>query len=77
MKNTKVSKSRFKAEALELFRQVEKTGQPIVITDRGVPVLKVMPYEEDQGAILGSLRGTLIEYSDPFEPVGLEDWENG
>src|SRR2546423_10383847 len=29
-----ISKSRFKAHALELFRQVEHTGQPIVITDR-------------------------------------------
>jgi hypothetical protein len=29
-----VSKSRFKAQALELFRQVERTGKPITITDR-------------------------------------------
>lgn len=42
-----VSKSKFKARALELFREVERTGQPLVITDRGVPVLKLVPYRED------------------------------
>jgi PHD/YefM family antitoxin component YafN of YafNO toxin-antitoxin module len=31
---TTVSKSRFKAQALELFRQVERSGKPIIITDR-------------------------------------------
>jgi prevent-host-death family protein len=43
MTNT-VSKSTFKAKALELFRQVERTGTPIVITDRGVPVLTLSPF---------------------------------
>lgn len=39
-----VSKSRFKPQALEYFRQVEKSGEPLIITDRGKPVLKVLPY---------------------------------
>ena len=39
--DTPVSKSRFKAHALELFRQVEQTGKPIIITDRGIPVLRL------------------------------------
>ena len=75
MKPTQISKSRFKAEALELFRQVEKTGHPIVITDRGVPVLKLMPYKDDLDSMLAPLRGSIIEYIDPTEPVGLEDWD--
>ena len=47
MSTTKISKSRFKAHALELFREVERTGKPIVITDRGTPVLKLSPYADD------------------------------
>lgn len=75
MKATKVSKSRFKAHALELFREVERSGQPIVITDRGIPVLKLSPYQDDPEAALAALRGTLVEYINPTESVGEEDWE--
>jgi prevent-host-death family protein len=73
---TSVSKSRFKARALELFRQVERTGQPIIITDRGTPVLKVMPYREDPNAALRVLRESVVKYEAPTQPVGEEDWES-
>ncbi len=73
---TSVSKSRFKARALELFRQVERTGQPIIITDRGTPVLKVMPYRADPNAALRVLRESVIKYDAPTKPVGEEDWES-
>ena len=75
--STSVSKSRFKAHALELFRQVERTGQPIVITDRGTPVLKLMPYREDPGAALRVLRESVLKYDGPTKPVGENDWETG
>lgn len=72
-----VSKSQFKAQALEFLRAVEKEKQPLTITHAGKPVAKVIPYkqESDQEAILKSLRGTLKFYKDPDEPIGLEDWE--
>jgi prevent-host-death family protein len=72
---TTVSKSRFKPHALEYFRQVETTGEELVITDRGRPVAKIVPYTFDPEAALGSLRGTVLEYRDPTEPVAVEDWE--
>ena len=43
-----VSKSQFKARALEFFREVERTGQDLVITDRGKPVLKLTPYRSEE-----------------------------
>ena len=70
-----VSKSLFKARALEYFREVESTGQEIVITDHGKPVLKIVPYAHDPAAALEALRSTVVRYADPLEPVGLEDWE--
>jgi len=30
-----VSKSEFKARALEYFRKAERTGEPLITTDRG------------------------------------------
>jgi prevent-host-death family protein len=70
-----VSKSAFKSKALQYFREVEKSRTPLVITDHGKPVLKVVPFSEDPEAVLRELRGSVIEYVDPTEPVGDSDWE--
>jgi len=70
-----VSKSRFKARALELFRQVERTGEPIIITDHGTPVLKVLPYRDDPATAVRLLRETVVRYDAPTEPVGDDDWD--
>ncbi len=70
-----VSKAKFKAQALAYFRQVEKTKKPLVITDRGRPVLQLIAYVEDPDAGLKELRGTVVQYDDPTEPVGVEDWD--
>ena len=70
-----VSKSVFKAKALEYFREVESTGKELIITDHGKPVLKVIPYAYDPEEALRALRGSVVRYTDPLEPVGLEDWE--
>ena len=72
-----VSKSKFKAQALEFFRQIEEKKQPLIITHNGKPVVEIIPYKKqsDQEDILKSLRGTLKYYKDPDQPVGLEDWE--
>lgn len=70
-----VSKSRFKAKALEYFRWVQETGQPLLITDRGRPVLRVAPYREDVSRALEHLRGSVRRYERPTDPVGVEDWE--
>ncbi|HEX9734473.1 MAG TPA: type II toxin-antitoxin system Phd/YefM family antitoxin [Thermoanaerobaculia bacterium] len=70
-----VSKTQFKAQVLQYFQQVERTGQEVVITDRGRPVVRMVPFESpDPEAALKSLRGTVVRYDDPTEPVGVEDW---
>jgi antitoxin (DNA-binding transcriptional repressor) of toxin-antitoxin stability system len=72
-----VSKSRFKAQALELFRQVEASGEPLVITDHGRPTLEVRPYRpvRPDANPLEELRGSVLRFDDPFVPVGENDWE--
>ena len=69
-----ISKSQFKPRALHYFREIEKTGKELIISDHGKPVLKIVPYVEDPEEALKSLRNTVIKYEDPTEPVGLEDW---
>ncbi len=70
-----VSKSKLKAKALEYFREVERTGEKLVVTDRGRPVLEITPYHGDPDDAWRTLRGTVLEYEDPTEPVASEEWE--
>ena len=73
-----VSKSQFKARALEYLRAVEKQKQPLVITHAGKPVAKIIPYQEknQEKIIRQSLKGSVLYYEDPYEPaIDLEDWE--
>ena len=71
-----VSKSQFKARALELFRNIEESGEPLIITDRGKPVLEVRPVKEKpKRDPLEILKGTVLWYDHSTEPVDVDDWE--
>ena len=56
-----VAKSEFKAEALEYLNQVQKTGEPLVITEDGKSVLELIPYRPPK-EVLKVLRGSVIAY---------------
>jgi prevent-host-death family protein len=72
-----VSKSKFKARALEYLRRVEQRGEEIIVTDRGRPVAKVVPLATEVEDLLTPLRDSVLSYEDPTEPVGEDDWELG
>ena len=72
---THVSKAHFKTHALEIFRRVQETGEPVLITDRGRPVLRLEPYFGEDDAVLASLRGSALSYEKPTEPVDEDAWE--
>ena len=38
-----ISKSKLKATMLQVFREIEASGETLVVTDHGKPVLKVEP----------------------------------
>ena len=70
-----VSKSQFKAKALEYFRQVEANGEPVIVTDHGKPKLEVRRYQSSARTPLDRLRGSVLRYEGPTEPVGDDEWE--
>ncbi|GAB6064057.1 type II toxin-antitoxin system Phd/YefM family antitoxin [Deferrisoma palaeochoriense] len=71
-----VSKSKLKPKLLEYLRRVATTGEELVVTDRGKPVARIVPYrEEAEEDVLASLRGTVVRYDRPTDPVGEDDWE--
>ena len=69
-----ISKSQFKAKALELFREVELTGKPVIVTDRGTPTVEVRRYRDQRRDPVAVLKGSVAEYRDPTEPVAEDDW---
>jgi PHD/YefM family antitoxin component YafN of YafNO toxin-antitoxin module len=75
MNQEHVTKSQFKARALEYFRKIEASGKPIVITDCGRPTVEIRRYRSDQRSPLERLRGSVVEFRVPTAPVGEEEWE--
>ena len=69
-----IAKSKFKPHALQYFREVERTGKALIITDRGKPVLKIVPYFENPAEALGMLRNSVVKYENPTDPVGLMEY---
>lgn len=65
-----VSKSPFKAKALELSREVEATGKPVIVTDHGKPSVEVRKYHDKHRDPLTTLKGSVSQYV-PW-PVVLE-----
>jgi antitoxin (DNA-binding transcriptional repressor) of toxin-antitoxin stability system len=70
-----VSKSEFKARALEYFRQIETSGESLIVTDRGQPTLEIRPYQDKSSDPLEVLRGSVLRYEDPTAPIAEEEWE--
>lgn len=69
-----VSKSEFKARALEYFRKVEASGEPLVITDHGRPSLELRKIAEDVRDPFEVLKRTVLRYDRPLDPVDEEEW---
>ena len=72
--NTTVSKSQLKPHLLHYLRVVEKNQQTLIVTHEGKPVVKIVPHKEKPA--LEALRGTVLQYTNPTDPVGENDWES-
>jgi antitoxin (DNA-binding transcriptional repressor) of toxin-antitoxin stability system len=70
-----ISKSLFKARALEYMREIQETGASLVITDRGRPVLTLLPFREEEKHARDALLSSVSRYDSPTEPVDTAAWE--
>ena len=71
-----LSVSEFKAKALGILDQVSRTGEEVVITKRGKPLVKVVPLSDAvEPLVPGKLRGTVLEEVDIVSPLGAELWD--
>jgi prevent-host-death family protein len=65
-----VGSAEFKARCLELIDRVKETRAEFVVTRHGKPVARLVPVESEQPiSPLGAMRGTVLAYERPFDPV--------
>ncbi len=69
MNQIPISKSKLKSRLSEILGEVELSRKELIITDHGRPVLKILPYSPNPSETLKALRGSVVEYIDPTEPV--------
>jgi len=75
MTNT-ISKSKLKAKMLEIFRNLEASGEELIVTDHGKPVLKILPIKDKMTVeeLFGDLQGQVSYYEDIDTPT-LSEWD--
>jgi len=70
-----VAKGALKAKMLEYFRQVELSGEELIVTDHRKPVLKVVPLtiKKKPEEVFKNLQGKIHYYEDINTPT-IEEW---
>ena len=71
---TTVSKSVLKSKMLALFRQIESSGEELIVTDNQKPVLKITPLKKQKlSQIFEKYRGKM-KYSEALDKPSSEEW---
>lgn len=70
----KISAGRFKAECLKLMDEVKARHGEVVITKRGKPVARLVPYEEKPVPVHGFMKNTVTFVGDVISPLGVK-WD--
>ena len=66
----------FKAHCLRVMKEVQATGEPVVVTKRGRAMVKVIPVKSDEGEIFGFMAGEFQIIGDIEGPVvPLKQWK--
>jgi prevent-host-death family protein len=69
----RVAAAEFKARCLSMMDRVRETGVEYVVTKHGRPVAKLVPYRESgKKPLFGSMKGTIVAYERPFDPIDGE-----
>jgi prevent-host-death family protein len=64
----------FKTHCLTVMKQVQATGEPVVVTKRGAPVVKIVPVEAENNDLFGFMAGKVKIAGDIESPIPV-DWE--
>jgi prevent-host-death family protein len=62
----------FKARCLSVMKDVQATGEPVIITKRGKPLVKVVPVENQTNSLLGFMKGKVKITGDIESPIPVQ-----
>jgi len=66
----------FKARCLKVMNDIQATGEPVIVTKRGKPVVKVVPIKQENDDIFGFMAGKVKIVGDIVSPITpLKDWK--
>jgi prevent-host-death family protein len=72
-----IAAGEFKAQCLAIMDRVSKSGEPVLVTKHGKPVVKLIPAEKQVDEIFDYMAGKVKIVGDIVGPITpLEDWEN-
>lgn len=68
--------SDFKAKCIAILKQVQQSGEPVVVTLRGRPMARVVPFTDHaHRKQLGALKGTMRIRRNLVRGDTTRDWE--
>lgn len=72
-----ISKSQLKANMLRVFREIESSGEALIVTDNNRPVLRIVPFNNEKSVqeLFGDLQGQVVYYEDIDTPT-IDEWED-
>ena len=70
-----ISKSKLKANMLRVFREIEASGEELIVTDGNRPVLRIQPIGSKRTVqdIFDSTEGKVIYHEDINTPT-IDEW---
>lgn len=70
-----ISKSKLKAHMLRVFREIEASGEELIVTDRDRPVLRIQPITPKKSVedMFDEFHGQLVFHEDPDAPT-IDEW---
>lgn len=70
-----ISKSKLKANMLRVFREIEESGEELIVTDHNRPVLRIQPIARKRSVeeVFGTFQGNVIYYEDINTPT-TDEW---
>jgi len=72
----KMTAGKFKTHCLSVIADVQASGEPVVVTKRGEPVVKVVPIASGENSLFGFMAGEFRIAGDVESPVAsTKEWE--
>ena len=62
----------FKARCLAVMKKVQATGEPVIVTRRGTPIVKLVPVRKNKDDIFGFMKGKGRIVGDIESPIPVE-----